>query len=114
MDKIVSNDQASDHVSSRQIYSPLILNPPLESSVPPAPIEKNLLLLTNQAAPMPTSNRYADLYSSDSVFEEMVDSKTLNPINTYSVVALSKATIFTPHNVLKNNERHVDGHSSQL
>ena len=31
----------------------------------------------------------------------MVDSKTLKPIHTYSVVPLSKAPISTPHKVLK-------------
>ena len=53
---------------------------------------------------MLTSNGYADLYSSDSedelVFEEMIDSKTLNPINKYSVVPLSNKLIRTPHKVL--------------
>ena len=54
--------------------------------MPPDPPEKNLLLMPNQAAPMPTSNGYADIYSYDSeddpVFEEMViNDKTVNSIN---------------------------------
>ena len=94
MVKRVSNDQASDHISARRVHPPSISNPPLNSSVTPAPIENNLLLLTKQALPMPTSNRYADLYSSDSegepVFKEMDDSKTLNTINKYSVVTIEE------------------------
>ena len=103
--KRVSDDQASDHVLAKRFHPPLISNPPLNSSVPPAPIEKNLLILPNQSAPMTKSNSYADLYSSNSedepVFKEMVDIKTLKPINTYYVVHLSKNPISTPHEVLK-------------
>ena len=88
-----------------QIHSLSILKPPLDSSMSPAPIENNLLLMPNQSAPMPTPNRYADLYSYDSeyepAFEEMVDSKTLKPINKYYVVPLSKTPIGTPHKGIK-------------
>ena len=73
--------------------------------MPPDPIKNILLLLPNQAAPMPTSNRYADFYSSDSeyepVFKEIVDSKTLKPITKYYLVPLSKTIISTLHKVLK-------------
>ena len=73
--------------------------------MPPDLIEKNPLLLPDQSAPIRISNGYVDLYPSDSedelVFEEIIDSKTLNPINTYSVVHLSNILISTPHNVLK-------------
>ena len=86
--------------------------------MPPAPIEKNLLLLTTQAKPFPTSNGYANLYSYDSenepVFEKMVSGKTLEPINKYSVAPLSKTLVSTPHKVLKKNARRVDGNISQL
>ena len=64
--KIVSDDLSSDHIDAIRFHPPLILVPPLDSSVPPALIEKNLPLLPNQAAPMPTYNGYVDLYSSDS------------------------------------------------
>ena len=107
--KRVSNDQDSYHVSAIRLHSPSISNPPLDSSVPPAPIENNLLLLPNQDAPMTTSNRYADFYSYDSedepVFVEMVGSKTLNPITTYSVLPLSKTLISKPHKVLKKQRK---------
>ena len=43
--KIVSDDKASDHISARRVHSLSIPIPPLDPSVPPAPIEKNLLLL---------------------------------------------------------------------
>ena len=90
--KRVSEDTVTDHVSARWVHPPstqtteLPPYPPLESSVPSAPPEKNILLLPKQAVPMPTSNRYADIYSSDSdndpVFEETVNKhKTVNYIN---------------------------------
>ena len=66
MAKRVSYEKAYDHVSARQVHSPSIPIPPIDSSVPPASPEKNLLLLPNQAAPMPTFDGYANLYSSDS------------------------------------------------
>ena len=59
--KRVSDNQASNHVSAIRVHSPSISNPPLTSSVPPDLIEKDLLLMLNQAYPMPTSNGYADL-----------------------------------------------------
>ena len=74
---------------------------------------KNLLLLPNQVAPGPLSNRYLYLYLSDSdnppVFNEMVSSNNnLNPINTYSVVPPSVTLVSTPTKVLNNhcNTRH--------
>ena len=84
--KILSEDLASDHVSARRVHSPSTSNPPLNSSVPSAPIEKNLLLLPNQSWPMPTSNGYADIYSSESeddpvLKEIIINDKTVNSIN---------------------------------
>ena len=84
-----------NHVSARRVHSPLIFNPPLDSIMPLSTIENNLLLLTNQAVPMPISNGYANIYSSDSeddpVFNEMVSNdKTVNSINIYYVVPLNK------------------------
>ena len=90
--KRVSDNKASDYVSARQFHPPSIPSPTHNSRVPQNPTEKNLLFLPNQFIPMPTSNRYNDLYYYDSedepVFKEMVISKTLKPINTYSVVPL--------------------------
>ena len=102
--KRVSEDTASDHVSARRVHSPSIHStelpphPPLKSRVPPSPPEKNLLLLKNQAAPMPTSNGYVDLYSSNSdnnpVFDEMVSNdKTVNSIHTYSVYGVVRGRV---------------------
>ena len=100
MAKIVSDNKDSDHVYSRQVHSPSIPSPPLNSRMTPDPIEKNLLLLKNQSALMLTSNGYADLYSSDSedepVFEEMVSTNTINSINTYYVVPLNTTLASTP------------------
>ena len=39
------------------------------------------------------------------MFEEIVDSKTLEPIITYFVVPLSKAPISTPHKVLNKKRK---------
>ena len=88
--KRLSEEKASDHVSAIRFHSPSIQitvlppHPTLDSSVPPAPPEKNLLILPNQAEPIPTSNGYADIYSSDSedepVFKEMVIVKTSIPL----------------------------------
>ena len=74
--------------------------------MPPSMIEKSLLLLKNKAAPIPTSNGYADLYSSDSednpVFEEMVSNyKTVNSINAYSVVPPRLTIASTPNKAQK-------------
>ena len=98
--KCVSEEIVSNHVFAIWVHSPSIQSkylpphPPLKSSVQPGPPEKNLLLLPNQAAPMPTSNGYADIYSSDSdnepLFDEMVSTdKTVNSIHTYYVVPLN-------------------------
>ena len=63
--KRLSDDLDSNHVSARQVHSPSISNSTLDFRAPPDPIEKNLLLLPNQAAPIPTSNGYTDIYPSD-------------------------------------------------
>ena len=89
--KQASNDSSSDQVSARQVHSPSISNSTLESTVPPAPIAKYVLLMPNRVAPIPTSNGYNNLYYLESnnnpVFEEMVSNlKTVKSINTYSVV----------------------------
>ena len=110
MAKRVSDNLASDHVFDRRVHSPSTSNPPLDSNMPPAPIEKNLLLMPNQAATMPTHNRYADLYHSgledNLVFEEMVSNdKTVNSINTYSVVPLNTTLARTPTTVLKKKRK---------
>ena len=62
----------------------------------PYPHKKNLLPLPNQVAMVSSSNRYADLYSSDSE-----DANTINPINTYSLVTQSVTLVITPTKVLK-------------
>ena len=71
--------------------------------MPPAPIANTVLLMPNRFAPIPTSNEYNNLYSSDSdddpVFEEMVGSKTLKSINTYSVVPQLSTLASTPTKV---------------
>ena len=73
--------------------------------MPHAPIAKNVLLMPNRVAPIPTPNWYNDLYSLDSdddpVFEEMVDNKTLKPINKYFVVPQLLTLASTPTKVLK-------------
>ena len=71
--KRVSYDKASDHVYAKGVHSPLIPIPPLESSVPPTPPKNNLLLLPNQSAPMSNFNGYANLYSSDSEDEQVLE-----------------------------------------
>ena len=73
--KSLSDDLYSDQVSDMWVYSPSISNSTPDFTMPPAPIAKNVLLMPNQVAPTPTSNRYTDLYSLDSeddqVFEEL-------------------------------------------
>ena len=60
-------------------------------------------------APTPTSNGYNDLYSlesdDDPVFEEMVDSKTLKPINTYILLPQPLTLAITPPKVLKKQRK---------
>ena len=77
--------------------------------MPQAPIANTVLLVPNRVAPIPTSNGYNDLYSLDSdddpVFEEMVDSKTLKPINTYSVVPQLFTLASTPTKVIKKKRK---------
>ena len=49
------------------------------------------------------------------MFEEMVDIKNLKPINTYSVVPLSKTPIITPHKVLKKQrKKHCGTHLTTI
>ena len=68
--------------------------------------------MPNRVAPIPTYNGYNDIYYSDSdkepVFEEMVDSKTLNPIYTYIVVPQLLTLDTTPTKVL-NKQRKIRG-----
>ena len=65
--------------------------------------------MPNRVAPIPTYNGYNDLYYSDSddgpVFEEMVDSKTLKPINTYIVVPQPLTLSSTSTKVLKKQRK---------
>ena len=87
-----SEESVSETASSRRVHPPSI--PPTESptslpvySIPlRAPPQTHLPHLPNQEAPVPLSDGYADLCLSESdnspVFEEMVSSKNLNPINT--------------------------------
>ena len=83
--KRVSGNSSSNQVSARRVHSPSISNSTLDSTEPPDPIAKTVLLMPNRVAKIPTSNGYNDLYSSnydnDPVFEEMIDGKTLKPIN---------------------------------
>ena len=104
--KRISYNSSSDQVSARRVHPPpSISNTKIDSTVPPYPIENSVLLMPNRVAPTPTSNGYNDLYSSDSgddpVFKEMVDSKTLKPINTYIVVTQPLTIAITPPKVLK-------------
>ena len=55
--KRVSDDLSSNQVSAIRVYSPSISNSTLDSTMLTAPIAKNFLLIPNQVAPMPTSNR---------------------------------------------------------
>ena len=62
--------------------------------------------MPNHVAPIPTSNGYTDLYSSDSdddpVFEEMTsDFKTVKSNNSYSVVPQLLSLASTPTKVPK-------------
>ena len=89
--KRVSDESSSDQVSARRVHSPSISNSTIDSTLPPAPIPKKVLLMPNRVAPIPTSNGYKDLYSSESnndpLSEEMVSNfKAVKSINTYSVV----------------------------
>ena len=98
--KRVSYNNSSNQISARHVHPPPISNTTIESTIPPAPINNSVLLMTNSDAPPLTSNGYNDLYSSDSeddpVFEEMVDSDPIiNTINTYIVVP-TKITLFSP------------------
>ena len=66
--------------------------------------------MTNQVAPITTSSGYTYPYSSDSeddpVFKEMVSTyKTVNSINTYSVVTQHIPLAITPTKVLKKQRK---------
>ena len=89
--KRVTNYFSSNQVSTRRVYFPSISNSTLNSTVAPAPIAKNVLLMPNCVATIPTSKGYINLYSSDykddPVFKEMFSNfKTVKSINTFSVV----------------------------
>ena len=64
--KRVSDDSSSNQISVRHFHSPSISNTTIESTIPPASIKNSVLLMPNCPAPPLTSNRYNDLYSSDS------------------------------------------------
>ena len=103
--KRVSEDSSSDQVSAKRVHSLSISNSTLDSNVPPYTIANTVLLMPNRVAPIHTSNRYNNLYSSDSddepVFKILVDSKTVKPINTYSVVPQPLKLASKPTKVLK-------------
>ena len=66
--------------------------------------------MTNQVAPITTSSGYTYPYSSDSedepVFKEIVRTyKTVNSINTYSVVTQHIPLAITPTKVLKKQRK---------
>ena len=107
--KRISDDSSSNQVSTRRVCSPSISKSTLDSTVPPAPIANTVLLMPNRVTPTPTSNGYNDIYSSDSddnpVFEDLVDSKTLQPINTYIVVPQPLILYSTPPKVLKKQRK---------
>ena len=100
----------SDQLSDRRFHSPSISKSTLDSTVPPYPITKNVLLIPNQVAPIPTSNGYTNLYSYDSednpVFEEIFSNyKTVNSINTSSVVPQILTLASTPIKMLKKQRK---------
>ena len=81
--KRISDDSSSDQFSARRVYSPSISNTTIYSTVPPALIANIVILISNRAAPTPTSNEHNHIYSSDSydnpVFEELVGSNSIKP-----------------------------------
>ena len=106
VEKRVSDNLSSDQVYARRVHPPPISKSTLNSTISPTTISKNVLLMPNQVAPIPTSIRYNDLYSSESeddpVFEEMVSNyKTVNSINTYSIVPQLLTLASTPNIVIK-------------
>ena len=110
--KRISDDSSSEQISARHVYSPYISNTPIDSTVPPDPIANTVLLMPNCAALTSTSNGYNNIHSSESddepVFKEMVDSKSINPINTYIVVPPNLTLVITPPKVL-NKQRKIRG-----
>ena len=56
--KRIYDSSSSYQVSAIQVHSPSISKSTLDSTVPPAPIENNVLLMPNHVAPTPTSNGY--------------------------------------------------------
>ena len=106
VEKRVSKNSSSDQVYDRRVHSPSISNSTLNSTMPPDPIEKNVILIPNQVLPILTSNEYTNLYSYESeynpAFEEMVSNyKTVNYINTYSVLPPRLTLASTTNKVLK-------------
>ena len=78
--------------------------------MPPSLISKTVHLMPNRVAPIPTSNGYNDLYSSESdnnpVFNEMVSIfNTVKSINTYSAVPQLLELASTPNKVLKKQRK---------
>ena len=107
--KRLSENSSSGQVSARQVHSPSVSNSTLDSTVPLAPIANTFILMPNRVAPIPTSNGYNDLcslYSDDEpVFKEIVDSKNLDPINTFLVVPQPITLARTPTKVLKKQPK---------
>ena len=78
--------------------------------MPPSPIVNNTLLMPNCVATRPTSDRYNDLYSSDSdndtVFKETFSNfKTANSINPYSVLTQRLILSSTSTKVIKKQRK---------
>ena len=109
IDKQISEDSSSEHVSARHVHYPSILRSTIEFTFPPAPMANSVLLIPNRVNPTPTSNGYNYLYSSDSdddpVFKEMVDSKTIKSINKYIVVPPPLKIASTPTKALKKKRK---------
>ena len=110
--KRILDDSSSNHIPSKHVRSPSISNTIIDSTVPPAPISNTNILMPNRAVPTPTSNGYNNLYSSESdddpVFEEIVDSNYIKPINTYILVPPNLTIVSTPTKAL-NKKRKIRG-----
>ena len=107
--KRVSDDYSSNQVPPRRVHLLSVSNSTLDSTMPQAPIENTVLPMPYHVPPIPTSNRYNAIYSSDSddgpLFEEMVAGKNLKPINTYSVLPQLFTLASTPNKVLKKKRK---------
>ena len=64
--KTISDDSSSDQILAGHFHLPSISNTTIESTILPASINNSVLLMPNRAAPPLTSNKYNDLYSSES------------------------------------------------